>query len=73
VNVVPLEPEHAGERLRHALIVVDDKNRGHCPIRHRSGHEVIVTDEASPAEELIRNHGKLRGFYLLLQRFGGAR
>ena len=54
VNVVPLEPQHTSECLRHALIVVDDKNRGHCPTRHQSGHALIVTDRQVPAEELIK-------------------
>src|SRR5437667_7198217 len=55
VDVVPLEPEHSGERLCHALIIVHDQNRCSCPVRHQSGHLLIVTDQASTVEELTNS------------------
>src|SRR3990172_8805624 len=43
-DVIALEPKHARERLRDALIIVDNQNLGGDGLRHKCRHVDIVTD-----------------------------
>jgi hypothetical protein len=50
MDVVTLQPQHSGKRLRHALIVVDNENGCRVAIGFPPDiacwHRLIVTDHA---------------------------